>query len=98
MPALNIASGSQTVHQLHRAMMLNLKAFRQLTNARPDAFRQPFYSQHKLVLARLNVGCTGHSFAEMQKPPDLMTQLRKRFVVRQGEFFHAPIYRTTTYP
>ena len=97
MCALNIASSSQAIDQLYSAMMLNLKSFRQFADAWPDAFRQPFHGQHKLVLAWLNAGRPGRSLAEVQKPPDLMPQLCKRFVIRQGELFHAFIYRTTTY-
>ena len=71
-PTFNIASGSQPIDQLYGAMMLNLKTFCHFADARPYVFWQTFYGQHKLMLARLDVGCTSGSLAEVQKPPDLM--------------------------
>jgi hypothetical protein len=69
-------------------VVFNLQTLRQVSDAWPHPSRQTFERQHQLVLARFQARAPGSLLTEMQEAPDLVTQLRQRLIVRQGEGLH----------
>jgi hypothetical protein len=66
------ASVDQTIDQFNRAMMLELHSFRQNTNGRFEAAREPSHRQEELVLLWLDAGFSSGVFAETQEAADLV--------------------------
>ena len=56
------------------------------------AHSSPLQAEQELVLPWLQARGTSRLFAEREEPPDLVTQFRQCFIVRQGECFHAADY------
>src|SRR6266481_4544378 len=78
----------QPVHQLHRAVMLDLHAIRQFANPRTYACRHALDRKHELVLTALQACVLHYLLAEVEKAANLETKLRQRLVVRQSELLH----------
>jgi hypothetical protein len=81
---LDITLGSQPVHELYGAMVLNLQSFGQFSDTRPHASGQAFQSQHELMLAGLQSRLARRSFAEAKKAPYLMPQFGQSLEIRLG--------------
>src|SRR5260370_32281364 len=79
----------EAVHQLHGAVVADLHAIRQFANQRANSSRRSLYRQDELVLAALPTGALHHLLAEVKEAANLVTELRQRLVVRQGELLHA---------
>src|SRR5262249_38424251 len=73
-------------------MVLDLQPLGQFSDGGAHAARQAFQSQHKLMLAWFQARGSCSLLAERQKAAYLITQLRQRPVIRQGEYFHAADY------
>ena len=87
-PAMDEASGFETVHEFDGAVVANLHAVREFTNSRPDAGGHTFNRQHKLILGALKAGFLYHLLAEVKKAANLVTKLRQGLIVRQSELLH----------
>ena len=83
------ASGLQAVHQFHGAVVADLHAVGQFANPRPHPGRHALDGQHELILAPLQARLLHHLLAEVEKAANLVTELRQRLIVRQGELLHA---------
>jgi hypothetical protein len=56
--------------------MLDLQPLRQFSNARAHIFRKALQCEHELMLARLKSGLASSFLAEVEKTPNLISQLR----------------------
>src|SRR5580698_6204754 len=83
----DIPASREPVHQLDRAVMLNLQSLRQFADPWPNPFRQSLERQHQLVLMGLNTRRSRRLLAEMQEFSNLVPQLRQRLIVGLGKFF-----------
>jgi len=91
--ATNMSARREPIHQLHRAVVLNLQALRQFPNTGPYALGQSLERQHQLVLTWFQACGPGRLVAEVQKAADLMAQFCQRVIIRQGQWlFHAADY------
>ena len=86
--AMRKSTSFQAIHQLYSAVVADLHAAGQLANGWTDTGRHAFDRQHELVLASLQTSLLHHLFAEVKKAADLVTELRQRLIVRQGELLH----------
>lgn len=83
----------QTVHQFDRAVVLDLETLGKLSDRGPHVSGEAFDAEHQLVLPGFQAHGTGRLFTEGEEAAYLITQLRQRFVIRQGECFHAADYK-----
>jgi hypothetical protein len=86
--AANVAAVREAVCQLHRAVRLDLQPLGQYTDSWLLSRGKSPYCQQELMLASLDPGLAGRLFAEAEKPPNLVTELRQRLIIREGERFH----------
>jgi hypothetical protein len=71
----------QTIKQLHGAVMLDLEALRDMADGRNASLRKTLQSQKQLVVLRLEASRPRRLFAEMEKAPDLMAELRQSSIL-----------------
>src|SRR5579862_6430194 len=94
-----VSAGFEPVHQLHRAVMLNMHPVGELSDPRPHSLRYTLDGQHELVLPPLQPSGLHCHFAEMQEFPDLIPKLSQRLIVWQVKFPHTAdcisVYRIT---
>ena len=81
----HVTARFQPVHQLDRAVMLNLQPLGHFRNFRFRIRRHPFDRKKKLVLARLQAGIASGVFAEPLKPPNLVAKLGQGLVLALRE-------------
>lgn len=79
------ASLLQPVKKLYGAVMLNLEPLGQVADRGRCSAGQPLDGQQQLVLLRLESRRAGRLLAEMQEPPDLMTELSQSAVLGNGD-------------
>ena len=88
------SSALQAIDQLHRAVMLQLHSFCERTNRGAHVRRKTLNREQQLVLLGFESGGAGSRFAEVQKTPDLVAELRQGTVIEVFGFLH-DIYRNT---
>lgn len=71
----------QTVHEFDRAMVLNLKALRQIGDAWSAVVGFPFDGKHQLVVLRFQPCFPGSFLAKAQETAKLVAELRQGLVV-----------------
>jgi hypothetical protein len=71
----------EAIHQLHGAVMLNLKPFCEYPNSRLLLGRQSFNREKCLVLVRLDSRLARRLLAKIQESPDFVPEIRERTVV-----------------
>ena len=71
----------QAVHQLHRAVMLDLQPFGKHSDGRLGCGRQPLDRKQGLILLRLNAHSPCSLLAQVLEPPNFVTEFRERSVV-----------------
>ena len=84
------ASLLQPVKKLHGAVMLNLEPLGQVADRGWRSTGQPLHGQQQLVLLRLESRGASRLLAEMQEPPDLMTELGQSAVLADGDAGGSP--------
>src|SRR5690349_4918842 len=82
--AFHQVTPSQTVHQFHCTVMLDLQALGKLANATAAIFRQTFQGQQEQVLLRFQAGRPRSLLAEPQKAANLITKFSHGPVIRRG--------------
>jgi hypothetical protein len=81
----HIPGRGEPVYQLHRAVMLNLQAFRNLSNIRTHPRRHPLNGQKHLMLSRFQTQHASSNLARMQVSAYLMANLSQALIFTQGE-------------
>jgi hypothetical protein len=74
--------GGEAVDQFDGTVMPDLQPLGELGDTGTRSPRQAFEGQHQLMLLRLEAGLASRLLAEVQEAPQLVTDLRQRFVVR----------------
>ena len=69
------AAGLEAIHQLNRAMVLDLETFGDFGDLGTDVERQPLEREKKLMLARLKTCLARRPLAEPQEPAYLVPEL-----------------------
>jgi hypothetical protein len=81
----HVPGRSQPVHQLHRAVMLNLQPFGDLSYVRTHPGWHSLNSQKHLVLPWFQTQQARRHFARMQVSAYLMANLSQALIFSQGE-------------
>ncbi len=87
--AVDKSSRLQAVHQFYSAVVADFHTIGQFADSRAHPCWHPLDGQHELVLAPLQPCLLHHLLTEVEVAADLVTELRERLVIRQGEPFHA---------
>jgi hypothetical protein len=87
--AVDKSSRLQAVDQFHGAVVADLHAIGEFSDAWTDSGRHALDRQHELVLAALHAGIFHHLLAEVEEASDLIPELRQCLIVRQGKLLHA---------
>jgi hypothetical protein len=80
--ALNEVLFLETAYQLNRAVVLNLQALGEIGDTGAIAAGCTAQGQHQLMVLGLDAPAPSCQLAEMKEPPDLVTKLAQRRVVR----------------
>jgi hypothetical protein len=78
------AMGFETIHELHGAMVLNLKTLREDSDSGLSGRWQPLDRQERLILLRLDSGRARGMFAQSLKAPDFVTEVGERAVIESS--------------
>ena len=89
LPAVVLASRSfaqvgdlEPICELYGAMMLNLQPFRQHANGRLLAVRKSLNHQQRLMLLGLNSSLARGTFAEIEEPPEFISESRQSLIIQ----------------
>jgi hypothetical protein len=83
--ATHVPTSGKPVHQFDGAVMLDLKPFGQLPNARSKIWGEALQCQHELMLMRIESRGANRLLAEVREESNLMTQFGKRPIIASCE-------------
>lgn len=86
--AVNKSSRFQAIYQFHGAVVADLHAIGHIANSRTQSGGYSLDRQHELILASLQTCFFYRFLTEVEKPPDLKSELGQCLIIRQGEPFH----------